>query len=194
MTASMMCAGVKAGGKDSCQGDSGGPLVVQDPANYNGFTLAGVVSWGFGCADADSLGIYAEVSHFTDWLNQKMPDLVTCPASTSVGTTSAPSNTTTTPSTVSTTPSTSSSTAAPPTSNTTCGSCVFPFIFNGRYHDTCTTIDGDAKPWCSKTADWQGQWEYCEDASCPGTSTETTLQAAVNPLNAPGNCCKLYSS
>ena len=29
-----------------------------------------------------------------------------------------------------------------------CGGCIFPFIFQGRYHDSCTIIDGDS-PWCS---------------------------------------------
>ena len=38
------------------------------------------LSWGFGCAQSDSLGVYSEVSHFTDWLSQQMPDLNTCPA------------------------------------------------------------------------------------------------------------------
>ena len=61
MTSDMMCAGVKEGGKDSCQGDSGGPLFTTDPANNNAETLIGVVSWGFGCAAAGQLGIYAEV-------------------------------------------------------------------------------------------------------------------------------------
>ena len=62
MTEDMMCAGVRAGGRDSCQGDSGGPLVTSGPGLNNGAaTLAGVVSWGFGCGEEDSLGIYAEV-------------------------------------------------------------------------------------------------------------------------------------
>ena len=30
-----------------------------------------------------------------------------------------------------------------------CGNCVFPFIFGGRIHTTCTTMDGDSTPWCS---------------------------------------------
>ena len=67
-------------GRDACQGDSGGPLIAADPAKNNSLSLVGVVSWGFGCADPDSLGIYSEVSHFTDWLTQQMPDLITCPA------------------------------------------------------------------------------------------------------------------
>jgi len=79
MTDDMLCAGLKEGGKDACQGDSGGPLVAADPANNNWMTLIGVVSWGYGCAAEDALGIYSEVSHFTDWLYEQMPDLNTCP-------------------------------------------------------------------------------------------------------------------
>ena len=62
MTEDMVCAGVRAGGRDSCQGDSGGPLVTSDPELNGAATLAGVVSWGFGCGEEDSLGIYAEVN------------------------------------------------------------------------------------------------------------------------------------
>ena len=183
MTDSMICAGEKAGGKDACQGDSGGPLVAMDQANNNAMTLAGVVSWGFGCADADALGIYAEVSHFTSWLNSKMPDLNTCPPMSSSATTTTSSASTTTPSTVTTTTASSA--------NISCGSCVFPFIFNGRLHDSCTIIDGDAQPWCSKSYEWNGQWEYCSSSSCPGVSNTTIEQISANPMNSAGSCCKI---
>ena len=79
MTSDMLCAGLMAGGKDACQGDSGGPLVAADPDKNYAMSLIGVVSWGFGCAGEDALGIYAEVSHFTSWLKKQMRDLETCP-------------------------------------------------------------------------------------------------------------------
>ena len=109
ITSDMMCAGLMEGGKDACQGDSGGPMVASDPARNYAMSLIGVVSWGYGCAGPDLLGIYAEVSHFTSWLNQQMPDINTCPPYAGVwnntsGSTAAPS-----PS-----PSTSSAPSPPP--------------------------------------------------------------------------------
>jgi trypsin len=59
LTETMLCAGYNAGGKDSCQGDSGGPLVIkQNGAHY----LAGIVSWGSGCAEPKYFGVYTDVN------------------------------------------------------------------------------------------------------------------------------------
>jgi len=79
MTPDMLCAGVKEGGKDSCQGDSGGPLITSDPAQSDAQAVIGVVSWGYGCAREDSLGVYSEVSHNREWIDGKISGGVTCP-------------------------------------------------------------------------------------------------------------------
>jgi len=66
---SMICAGVPEGGRDSCQGDSGGPMVANDIGmNY----LAGLVSWGYGCARPGFPGVYTEVSAFRDWIDEQV--------------------------------------------------------------------------------------------------------------------------
>jgi len=64
ITDRMLCAG--AGGKDACQGDSGGPLVTKESTNF--YTVIGVVSWGFGCADARAPGVYARVTNQLSWI------------------------------------------------------------------------------------------------------------------------------
>ncbi|MFT5126598.1 MAG: hypothetical protein ACI8W8_000193 [Rhodothermales bacterium] len=66
LTDNMIAAGLAAGGKDSCQGDSGGPFMVPNP--NGGFLLAGIVSWGNGCARPAQYGIYTRVANFADWV------------------------------------------------------------------------------------------------------------------------------
>ncbi|KAI8901448.1 trypsin-like cysteine/serine peptidase domain-containing protein [Globomyces pollinis-pini] len=62
----VFCAGYTQGGKDACQGDSGGPAFV---SNQDGsVTVAGVVSFGNGCALAGYPGAYATVAPLSSWI------------------------------------------------------------------------------------------------------------------------------
>ena len=65
--ASMLGAGILAGGTDACQGDSGGPLVGPStayPGTPSAVRLVGVVSFGIGCAQQNKPGIYTRIAQF----------------------------------------------------------------------------------------------------------------------------------
>ncbi|XP_046741207.1 trypsin-1-like [Diprion similis] len=58
-----ICAGYPEGGRDACTGDSGGPLTIDG-------VLAGIVTWGNGCAEAGWPGVYTEVAYYRDWITK----------------------------------------------------------------------------------------------------------------------------
>ncbi|XP_059167199.1 uncharacterized protein LOC131949357 [Physella acuta] len=69
-TTGMFCAGYSRSMRgDACQGDSGGPFVLE----FNGrYVLTGIISWGVGCDRENHYGYYTNVSHYYDWIREKM--------------------------------------------------------------------------------------------------------------------------
>jgi V8-like Glu-specific endopeptidase len=67
-----LCAGDPSrGGRDSCNGDSGGPLIE----NMDGRQAQiGVVSWGAGCGQKATVGVYTSVGYFESWIRSFVTD------------------------------------------------------------------------------------------------------------------------
>ncbi|XP_017077726.2 mite allergen Der p 3 [Drosophila eugracilis] len=79
ITDNMMCAGsVSEGGKDACTGDSGGPLQTTFDEQPGQYQLAGIVSWGVGCARPQSPGVYTRVNQYLRWLGSNTPGACHC--------------------------------------------------------------------------------------------------------------------
>ena len=67
---SLMCTGLKEGGRDACKRDSGGPLSQTSQAGQT--SLLGVVSWGQGCAEPLYPGVYTRVTAFIPWIRDQI--------------------------------------------------------------------------------------------------------------------------
>ena len=62
------CAGFSDGLMDACKGDSGGPLVQMDI--HSTPKLAGIISWGEGCAKPGFPTVYTKISSYTSWIHE----------------------------------------------------------------------------------------------------------------------------
>ncbi|KMQ93004.1 transmembrane serine 13 [Lasius niger] len=71
ITPQMICYGYQDGAEDSCKGDSGAALVNKDNI------MLGVTSWGDGCAEKCSPGIYTDAVCLRDWIKNKINTIYT---------------------------------------------------------------------------------------------------------------------
>lgn len=63
---SMLCTLAPQGGQDACRGDSGSPMLVAD--GRGGLAVAGLVSFGAGCAQPGLPNVGTRVSSFADFV------------------------------------------------------------------------------------------------------------------------------
>ncbi|XP_035900908.1 serine protease snake-like [Anopheles stephensi] len=67
-----LCVGSVTPKKDTCQGDSGGPLQLLTNSSTCTYHIVGITSLGGACAYAKSFGIYTEVAHYLDWIEDNV--------------------------------------------------------------------------------------------------------------------------
>ncbi|MCF7971772.1 MAG: serine protease [Methylococcaceae bacterium] len=79
----MLCAGDGSGLRDTCSGDSGGPLIVFDTES-NSWRQAGITSWGYGCANIGSYGIYTRAKNYAAFISSQICSVPEVPISTSL--------------------------------------------------------------------------------------------------------------
>ncbi|XP_043287779.1 trypsin-4-like [Venturia canescens] len=65
VTPTDVCYGYRKGGEDACKGDSGGPLFSSSNI------LLGITSWGDGCGQPRSPGVYTTIFLVLDWITEK---------------------------------------------------------------------------------------------------------------------------
>ncbi|XP_053691883.1 phenoloxidase-activating factor 2-like [Sabethes cyaneus] len=68
---SFICAGGEKG-QDACEGDGGSPLVCPIEGSIKHYYQVGIVAWGIGCGLGKTPGVYVNVAHLRNWIDQEM--------------------------------------------------------------------------------------------------------------------------
>ena len=68
----LMCTGLKEGGKDACKGDSGGALLHREGLTGS-WVAVGIISAGYKCGHPRVPGIYSRVAKFSSWVEEQVP-------------------------------------------------------------------------------------------------------------------------
>lgn len=68
---SFICAGGE-NKKDTCKGDGGSPLICPIPGYGGRFQQMGIVSWGIGCGENNTPGVYVNVPLYLGWINREL--------------------------------------------------------------------------------------------------------------------------
>lgn len=71
LSVNMLCAAAPRFDRDTCQGDSGSGMTVT-AADGRGQVLAGITSWGDGCAQANYPAVYTRVARYDQWIRNRM--------------------------------------------------------------------------------------------------------------------------
>lgn len=58
--------------RDVCTGDGGAPIVCEIPGYPNSFYQAGIVVGGIDCNAENVPGLYADVSKYRKWIDEKL--------------------------------------------------------------------------------------------------------------------------
>lgn len=71
---SFLCTGGEPN-KDTCKGDGRSPLVCSIPNQPGRYLQMGIVSWGIGCAENNTPGVYVNVPHIRNWVDRQLETL-----------------------------------------------------------------------------------------------------------------------
>lgn len=59
-------------GEKTYSGDGGSPLVCPLKDNPSRYVQAGIVAWGLGCGENGTPGVYANVAHARQWVDEQI--------------------------------------------------------------------------------------------------------------------------